>query len=797
MKMHRRDFVRFITGGVAGAAASGASLYAINRFAASGRPEEVRVPGGPEQWHLSVCSQCEAGCGLRVRTVGQRVVKIQGNPLHPASRGGLCPKGLAGLQILYHPDRLRSPLRNAGTRQTPRWREISWEEAVPLVTSRLRELRDSGRAHTVALIDRSRRDLSSRLFQRFLAAYGSPNYLTMPSGLDAFQTAISLQQGVAEPVAFDLENSRYVLSFGVNLLEGWGSPAVVMRAFGRWRDAAAGRRSKLVQIEPRLSVTAAKSDEWIALRPGTEATLALGIAYVLITEELYDTAFVREHTFGFDDWKDAGGRPHTGFRSLVLGDYRLDDVVAATGVPADKILRIAREFAANRPAVAIGDRQTSTLCGDPYAAMAVHSLNALVGGIESAGGVFIQPELPFPGVERVSQRRLDEGSAYPVVVSHLARLPEAILSRQPYPVNAVLLNEVDPVFALAEGDQLRRALREVPFVASFTPFFNESAALADVILPTATGLEKWQATTTPPLFPRPLVTLSPPVIPPRHRTRDGADIILEVSRGLRGAVAQALPFASVEQYLKHSVGELFAAQRGSVFGTGFDETWDRLLDRSGWWAPSFSNAEELWKQMQESGGWWDPGNPSPDWQRALRTSTGRFEFYSRALADRARPHPGFARAAGLKENDDRLFLPHQSPLEPARKDEFLLLPIEVLPLARGEGAHVPYLQQIAAANLNSAWDSWLEIHPESARKLGITDGDSVWIESRRAHARVRVRVYEGVEAGVVHLPLGYGHIEGSPWSRCGTNPLRLIEPQYEPVAGLPRLWGTYVKIVKS
>jgi anaerobic selenocysteine-containing dehydrogenase len=246
-------------------------------------------------------------------------------------------------------------------------------------------------------------------------------------------------------------------------------------------------------------------------------------------------------------------------------------------------------------------------------------------------------------------------------------------------------------------------------------------------------------------------------------------------------VAQALPFAGAEEYVKHAVGELHAAQRGSVFGTGFDETWDRLLERSGWWAPSFANADELWKQMQEKGGWWDPGNTSQDWERALRTPSRRFEFYAQALAGK----------------DDRLCLPHQPPVAPARKDEFLLLPIEVLPLARGEGAHLPYLQQIAAANLNAAWDSWLEIHPQSAQKLNVSDGDFVWIESRRAHARVRVKLYEGARPGVVHLPLGYGHIEGSPWSRLGVNPLRLIEPQYEPVAGLPRHWGTYVKIVKA
>jgi anaerobic selenocysteine-containing dehydrogenase len=389
---------------------------------------------------------------------------------------------------------------------------------------------------------------------------------------------------------------------------------------------------------------------------------------------------------------------------------------------------------------------------------------------------------------------VDEGAGYPAATPHVARLAQAITSRQPYPVNAILFNEADPVYALPEGDQLRRALGEVPFIASFTPFLTESAALSDIIFPVCTGLEKWQASTTPPLSTRAVVTLSPPVIPPRHRTRDSVDIFLEVARGLRGVVAPALPFGNAEEYLKAEVAGLFASQRGAVFGTGFDETWDRLLERSGWWAPSFATADELWQQMRDKGGWWDSGNPAAG-LTTLRTPSGRFEFYSQILAERARSHAGFATA--LQNSGERAFLPHQPPLPRAGKDEFLLLPVEVLPLARGQGAHIPYLQQVAGSNLNASWDSWLEMHPESAKKLGISDGDMVSIEAPRAHARVRVRLYEGVRAGVVHLPLGYGHVEGSQWSRFGVNPLRLVELEYEPVAGLPRVWGTYVRITKS
>jgi anaerobic selenocysteine-containing dehydrogenase len=679
-----------------------------------------------------------------------------------------------------------------GSRKSPRWSEISWEEAIPMVTRKLRELRDAGQAHTVALIDLGERNLRSRFLRQFLGAYGSPNYLTLPSGLDSFQTAVYLQQGVSAPVAFDWENTRYLASFGVNLLEGWGAPTAIMRAFGRWRDSSAGRRTKFLQIEPRFSITAAKADEWVAIRPGAEAALALGIAHVLITEQLYDTAFVRDHTFGFDDWQDEAGSPHTGFRSMVLSDYRLEQVASLTGVPEEKILRIARELAANRPALAIGDHQTSTLTGNPHAAMAIHSLNAMLGSIDVPGGVLQGVESPLDaGEPRLARPRVDESPDCLFPKHHLGRLPRAILSKRPYPVNAVLLHETDPVFSLENGDELRRALSEVPFIAAFTPFLNESSALADLILPVPTGLEKWQATLAPPTLSYSVVSLAQPVIPPRHRTRDSVDILLEVARGLRGGVAQALPFAGFEEYLKRQIAGIVAEQRGAVFNPPFEENWQRLLERSGWWAPSYSKSEELWEQMLDKGGWSEPSYTFGLWDRVLRTPSRRFEFYPRKLAEWAKSHPDFARG------DDRLILPHQPKLAEAPKGELLLMPIEVLPLLGGTNSHLPYLQQIVAPHLAASWESWLEIHPETAKKLGIADGAAVRVESRRGHLRVRARHYAGAHPEVVYLPLGYGRLEGGEWGRRGVNPLRLIESREEPASGLPQVWNTYVRIYRT
>jgi len=803
LKFNRRGFLRFAGGGALGLATSGASLRGLSELNAALAAEEINVPRGPETWALSVCSLCPGACGLRVRKIGNRAVKIIGNPLHPVNRGGLCPRGVAGLQVLYHPDRLHTPQKNIASRAAPRWKEISWDEAIQTVSERLRMLGNHQRAHAAVFVGGHSGHLRQRLFRRFLDALGSPNYLRAPDGLDSSQFAAFLQQGVPSGLAYDFEAARYLLSFGINLLEGWGAPVGIMRAFGHWRDAAAGRRTKFVQIEPRLSITAARADEWVACRTGTEAALALGIAYVLITEGLYDARFVSEHTFGFEDWRDAGGRSHLGFRSLVLGEYRVNQVAALTQVPAETILRLGREFGRNRPALAIGGSASSTLPGDPYTAMAVHSLNALVGSVDRPGGMLVRPVLPGDQeLEPASGKRatpntiVGDGRLLPWL--DLTRLPDAIRDAKPYPVEVLFIHGTDPAFSLPNGEDFAQALERVPFVVSFSSFWDETSAHADLVLPDHTDLEKWQEAGPPPSFPTPVMSLSPPVVTPLHQTRDTADVLLDIAHALGGPVAERLPYRTFEEFLREHVKQVFAAQAGYTFTTSLEETWNRLLARSGWWAPSYANDEQLWEQMKEQGGWWEPTYYYEEWDRVLRTPSRRFEFFSQSLARWVVQHREETKAMGLDPDDDRLCLPHQPPL-PEASQEFplLLIPVEVLPLAGSSGGHLPYMQQIAGSHLFEHWQSWLEMNPRTAAALGLTDREQVWIESRRGRIQARLRFYEGVRPGVVHLPLGYGQRQGSIWARRGVNPLSLLESKWGPPMGSLQAMPTYVRVYRS
>ena len=283
MKINRRDFLK-MGGGAGVAIALGGGFWKWSQFPAA---ENLNAPC-IEKWIPTICGQCMGGCGILVRVIDGWAVNIAGNPLHPVNRGTLCPKGIAGLQGLYDPDRIRTPLKRKGKRGEGQWDPISWDEALQMVTMALKDLRQKGQPHHLAILGGRYRGLMRSLWERFLEAYGSPNYIDNQFQWEGpLNEGLFLTQGIYGPPAYDLENSRYILSFGSGLLESYWSPVQALSAYGQFRRGTPERRGKLVQIEPRLSITAIKADEWIPIQPGTEGLLALGIANMMIKEGFF------------------------------------------------------------------------------------------------------------------------------------------------------------------------------------------------------------------------------------------------------------------------------------------------------------------------------------------------------------------------------------------------------------------------------------------------------------------------------------------------------------------------------
>ena len=740
---------------------------------------------------------------MRARRISERVVKLEGNPLHPVNAGRLCPKGQAALQSLYHPDRVPGPLRRKGPRGSLQsFERVSWERAFTEVGGRLRSLRESRRPESLVLVRGNSGGTGTRAARRFLQAFGSPNDVAFDRGEEAASLALWLTQGVRAAPAYDVASTDFVLSLGGAMLEASSSPVHMTRAYGQFRQGRTGRRGKLVQVEPRLSITASSADEWIPVRPGTEGVFALGVAGVLVSEGLFNRDFVLERTRGFEDGAGSGEGGGDGLRSLLARHYSLERVAAETGVSVDVILRIAREFAGARSSLAIGPRKGPLLPGQLFDHLAAHVLNALAGNVDGPGGVLVPeeaplaawPELPPDAIakEGRARPRLDGagGKDEPLLASDPERLADSILIGSPYRTEALIVLQADPAFASARPDRFAAALERVPLVVSFATLPDDTALLSDWILPEAHFLERWDLWTTPPGIPYPLVSLSRPALPkPLHDARPAAEIFLELAR--RTGLESAFPWKDLSTMVRTEMDGLYRARRGAVMGAPFDEAWVRMMEGAGWWAPGYHSADELWQRAQESGGWWDPFYDHEDWKRVLRTESGRYEFRADLLKPRP-PGPGSLAAA------TRTSARPSSGGEDAAVASFSLLLFEPLPIAGGTGAELPFLQGILDPGHAEGWETWVEIHPESAASLGVKDGAWVRVRSPRGAITVRARVTRRVVPGVAAIPVGLGKKGGGRWAnRSGANPLRLLSPSRDALCGLPDYGATVVDVSAS
>ncbi len=763
------------------AASDGGTLYtSLN---------DVIVPG--------VCLLCPSGCGILTRVADGHVVKLEGNPMHPINEGALCPKGQAAPELLYNPDRLGEPLRRVGERGSGEWEPISWDEAITQVAESLNGLRSSGHPERAVLLHGEARGQLEPFFKRFMGAFGSPNVVSKESlNVAAAKLAMYLTQGVYDLPAYDIENAHYILSFGASLLEAGPFVQRMVSGISYIRQGRA-ERGKVVVIDPRQGVNGAKADEWIPINPGTDGALALGMAHVIIRSGLIDPDFIQNYSFGFEDFPDeTGTRLIKGFKSFVLEEYPPDKVAEITGVASTTIARLAGEFAGNTPSIAIlpgkGGLLNGTM-GGVYAAMAVHMLNALVGSIETPGGILTQRypsfhDWPAMAGDPVAEtgckaERIDgSGSQFPLGFNAYQAVADRILSG--YPVEVLFLYDSNPVFETPGGSKFIDAFDKVPLVVSFSSFLDESAAYADLVLPEPTFLERYEDHYFEGLG-YPGVGLRQPVIQRRHNTLPVGDFFLRVAAQMGGPVSDAFPWRTYESLLRYRLRP--------------------TLDAAG------ETAEAGWETIKNLGVWITPGyrfarRGSQKWvneivgrDRRYSPRDGYFDFYSRELFCLIGAKSGDELAAlGLNSTDD-VSLPHYLPTA-YRGDEheypFTLNVVTIMALGPvSVAANMPSLQEISGMTVGETWGSWLEMNPETAHEHGLHDEDEVWVESLFGRVRTKLRTVKGLHPEVVNLPFNQGHRGIGRWADMrGVNGLELLDPASEPVSGLAAFTNTRVRV---
>jgi anaerobic selenocysteine-containing dehydrogenase len=394
--------------------------------------------------------------------------------------------------MLYHRERLTSPLERIGPRGSGEWRPVSREEALSRVAERLRALRDAGRPEALALLSGYCAGTMADVWTQFLRAFGSPNHLR-DEYADGIDTIMALAHGIPRSPGYDLDRSGLVLSFGAPVFEAWWSPVQAFAAFGG-RGTPDGSGPRFIHVDTRLSRTAAAAHEWVGVRPGTHAVLALGIAYVLIRDELIDDRFVARNVSGFEDFTDAAGVTRPGYRSLVMRNYRTEEVSAFTGVSVERITSLARAFARMQPAVAMCGSDVTRSPDGLLAGLAVHSLNMLTGSIGRPGGIMFGDDPPIePLPEAFLDSTASAGLARDPVSTREARFgdgdqaqrfAQAVAASPEAGVEALLLYYANPLESSHRPEVWREALGRIPFIVSFSPFLDQTTDQADPPPPT-------------------------------------------------------------------------------------------------------------------------------------------------------------------------------------------------------------------------------------------------------------------------------------------------------------------------
>jgi anaerobic selenocysteine-containing dehydrogenase len=637
----------------------------------------------------SHCRMCHGGCGVLVYVKDGKAVKIAGDPDCPINHGTLCTKGMASLQLAYHPDRLTHPLRRIGPKGSGQWERISWDEALDSIAEKILHYKDGFGAESIVMGYGTGRENEAVIY-RFANLLGTPNVLTAGHFCYGPRIATSILTCGTNPIVDYERNPRCIMVWGNNIVisnpdEYKGEPFSV----------ALNNGAKLIAVDPRMTRIAARADIWLQLRPGTDAALALGMLNVIVNEELYDKEFVENYVHG---WEPFVAR---------VNDYPLDKVEEITWVPKETIRQAARLFAITKPAAVqwgVAIEQQVTCADNDRLLMA---LMGITGNIDAPGGqvLFQQPRIRnvgYFGAHRMLpdiQREKRLGSDRFRLGAHFAIINpkcvwDAILEEKPYPVKMLFFISSNPLMTRGNAREVYRALQEVEFMAVSDFFLTPTAELADIVLPTATWLEMdyigdfWK----------------------RHGHLLPRRKVIQVG--------ECRSDHEMLNDLGHRVGQ------GEHWWEDFEQALDWILEPLGM----------TWQEFKKTDGIRGDVIHQKYGLKGFSTPSRKFELYSTLLKDW-----GYDPLPQFRE-------PPESPFSTPdlnKEYPYILITGRRLPgFFHSENRQVPWLRELHR-------DPVVEIHPETAEKEGIQQGDWVIIESPRGKVRQRAKLFAGMDPRVV------------------------------------------------
>ncbi|WP_257236518.1 molybdopterin-containing oxidoreductase family protein [Nostoc sp. 'Peltigera malacea cyanobiont' DB3992] len=441
----------------------------------------------PDKIVNSACQFCNSLCRLKVHLKDGRIIDVLGEANDPVQAGGFCIKGPMMTQLVYNRFRLKSPMKRVGGNKgdsNSKFEPISWDEALSIIASKFLALRDAGEARAIANKTSGRLPRGTgSLVGRYFSLLGSPNNtdvgpvcndaggnaLAWTFGLGNFTNGYGIDHATKKE---DLGSAKFFLFLGTNQAE---THPVTFAYLLRSRVQT---KAKLVVIDPRLTPTGAQADEWIAPKPHTDLALVLAMLYHIVTNNLYDAAFVKEWVLGFDELKN----------HLKSKGYTPEWAAIVTDVPALKIKLLAEAYAKTKPAAIFCNAGISHQLGafDTYRCLTF--LAAITGNIGINGGGCNFMHNTWPGelnLPAIIGKTPSKDVALPVGPDYFA---ESIVSGEPYQLKAIV-TQGNPLLACSDTIKVQQAYRQLEFYVYTGLFMEESAYYADIILPVTSGFE--------------------------------------------------------------------------------------------------------------------------------------------------------------------------------------------------------------------------------------------------------------------------------------------------------------------
>jgi len=788
---------KFLQGSVALTVVGGTTVAVPSLFS---NEEEKGKPGlttktgtGEAREVATLCEMCVNKCAALARVENGVVTKLNPNPLFPKSKNMLCPRGNAGIQALYDPDRLKYPMIRDGEKGSGKFRRVTWDEAYEYITEKTLKILDEEKDNRSAFLFCAGEGMAEHTFKTFYKGFGSANWLNHASL--CLQTVVS-GYGITlgkYPQA-DLENAEYIIMAGANRAEAIVTPDT-MNIFKRTK----GRGAKLICVDPRFTNTAAKADKWLAIKPGTDLAFVLALTYVVMTEELYDKKYVEDNFNGFKEYK----------KSVIDNAYTPEWAEKITRVAANDIREIARDFMAHAPkAVYYPGRRSTFSKNDFQLRRAMAIFQALGGGIDTKGGLIFGKGIKLKGhegleplydrargravAEKKNHKKGEPGYDDCAIVSGggswIGWRNRFLEGRMPYNVRGMYIYKHNPVMNMPNRAKTIEMLKRMELVVAIDTMPSDTVMYADVVLPECTYLERTDPVKT---FGgvEPAIAQRNKVIDPMYDSKPVIDIMRSLTRKLAKPM-----FEITKKYDEGVQEELEDADEAEVFAefdlnAPFRDSQEMLNEHA---VHAYHGAAEI---LKEKGVYY----PKMD-EYFKQTSVNDHQYYPEDkksyTVNGGKPK---TKSGKVECNIANLAAKGVDPMPVWRKEYEYTIPEGKFRMLTGR--HAQFTQSGTANNSmlrNLMMENYIWINRRTAKEKGIEFGDVVEVSSSTGSTRIKAYPTEKIAPDTVFFIHGFGEeSEALTWAyKNGGNDNAVIEDATEPVYGASAMHETNVEIRK-